>query len=231
MHIIPAAGNASRMKGIPKYLLPVGIDSKPLIFYHIEAALGANISDVLVAISPSMQEYMKDLLKDFSKSVHLIPIRSISLSDTLVQSYKLSGLQRENEAVSVSLPDTFNAGFLDQTFAKALVEVRSHSRGLVLWKMVSCQEGKMGQVDLDSKNSHAKDIKDKDLTCRYEHIWGAFSILGHDIQKLNIENATVGDDINSMIHSGEKIHCEILKGRFFDCGTILEYFETLKVTL
>ncbi len=231
MHIIPAAGSATRMKGIPKYLLPVGLDSKPLIFHHLEAALEANLRDVFVAIAPTMQEYMKELLKDFKESVHLLPIQSISLSDTLIQSYEFSKSQNREEVVSVSLPDTYNSGFLDRSFVEALVKVRSYSRGLMLWKIAINQKGKMGQVDFDLKNFQAKDIVDKDLNCDYEHIWGAFSLLGSDIQKLNIKNATVGDDINSMIHSGHRFHCEVVNGRIFDCGTITEYVETLRDTM
>jgi hypothetical protein len=58
VHIIPAAGSATRMGGIPKFLLQVGSPGKSLLKPHLEMSLAANLSARVIGrffiVNPSL---------------------------------------------------------------------------------------------------------------------------------------------------------------------------------
>jgi ADP-glucose pyrophosphorylase len=98
---------------------------------------------------------------------------------------------------------------------------------LSLWRIRSDQYGKLGQVSVDM-NGKVLDCVDKNPDCRYEFSWGAMSFNQKFLEILNNEFPHVGYGILPAIQSNLEVNSVVFPGRYWDCGTPLEYLRYLK---
>jgi UTP-glucose-1-phosphate uridylyltransferase len=221
VHIIPAAGSATRMGGIPKYLLPVGEKGTPLIKLHIEMALNARL-DTVVAVHPSLYPYICELISSWSmSSVKVVAVVSPTMTTTVKEAVNKSKF--DHEIVSVSMPDTYFSDF-GTLHAEALSEIRRQSPCLGLWRIQQNQIGKLGQVDLDKNEEFVVEMVDKDASCSFPYSWGMMSFSRHILDLFDPTDSHVGISLKKHLENGLAIRHVTITGKYFDCGTPFEYF-------
>lgn len=223
MHIIPAAGSATRMGGIPKYLLPANLSADPIIKFHLQMAHEAKLDCILVT-HPSLSEFVGELIRTWNfPNVHVLPIVSKSMTFTVLEATKL--FDSEVDVFSISMPDTYfekSNGFSSEF----LLELRSSAPSLGLWRIQDSQIGKLGQVDIDFKTKRAIGMMDKNPHCDFEFSWGMMALNRQIIQALNEDDAHPGISLERLLDL-EHVSYSIATGSYIDCGTPGEYFSFL----
>lgn len=223
MHIIPAAGSATRMGGIPKYLLPTNLNADPIIKFHLQMAQEAELG-CAVLTHPSMTQYVGELISNWRFSnVHVLPLLSKSMTFTVIEAIKL--FHSNHDVFSISMPDTYfedSNGFS----AEFLLQLRGNAPSLGLWRIQDSQIGKLGQVDIDFDSMRVVKMVDKNPLCDFKFSWGMMALNGQAIQSLHEDDAHPGISFEKLIDH-EFISSSLATGSYIDCGTPSEYFSFL----
>jgi hypothetical protein len=227
-HIIPAAGSASRIGGLPKYLLPVGKLALPLLFFHIKMAQNCNYP-VRIAVHPSLAEYISELCLNWGFiDAKVISIQSKTMTETCL--HMTSDLP-ESATVTISMPDTFYTQMNSIDTLTSLIKLQEIAPSLALWKIQASQIGKLGQVEIDASASKIMRIVDKDLSCTFESSWGMIALPLSILRTFSILDPAIGMSLEKLISVGLNLNYLEIPGKYFDCGTITEYREALNWSL
>jgi UTP-glucose-1-phosphate uridylyltransferase len=210
--ILPAAGQATRMRGLPKFLLPCGNLDESLLERHIRASLEVS-NLVWIATRPQYAPLLTTLGIQ-SDRVMVSVLETQTMSQTV---RKITDLV-ESERFTVIMPDTFFGGESPNT-KLAESDAPLH---LALWEIREEQKGKLGQVELSAEGkvtSHS----DKDPHCQLPFAWGAMSFSKHLASMIDIEDPHVGYLINYALSNNYEVGASAIAGSYFDCGTPQEY--------
>ena len=225
MHILPAAGNAVRFGGIPKYLLPSDFNGKSLIRIHLDAALAADSGNIVVMSHPSMYQYLKDYLSDYSKLIVVDTIESKTMTETLIEGVKRHG--SPGEVISITLPDTVTTGVQSGNFSDLIQESRTKGNCLMLYPHLEVHRGKFGQVLVSQQTGVVQDIIDKSTDCNFPHIWGGISTTYETIMGFDPSEPTIGNCIKYSVGQGTIFNTSLSEDRYYDCGNMKDYLNFL----
>lgn len=214
--IIPAAGLATRMRGIPKFLLPCDSTYNTLIEAHISALL-QTCETVWIPTRPEMI-LLLDSLGLAQDRVVLLPMTTENMTQTVSKVLQIA----KTENFHLVMPDTFFHG--EKPYAT--LNANPDLVDLACWKIRDDQKGKLGQVLIQDKK--AIDIQDKDPKCSYEHSWGALTFNRELINYSESSDPHIGYAIRTALKNGETITARVMHGQYFDCGTPNEYLNMLK---
>jgi choline kinase len=214
--ILPAAGNATRMRGLPKFLLPIDLDYLTLIENHAKQ-LEELCLRIWIPVNPDFENLLSKLDK-LPDNCIVVPMRTISMTETILNVVQMS----DSKDFSLIMPDTFFVG--EQPYKKLSVDSFA---SLACWKIRDEQKGKLGQVLVDHGNK-VTDIRDKDINCDYELSWGAVSFSRDLINYMEITDPNFGMAVAKSIKNGEDVNCLMVDGEYFDCGAPREYFHLLE---
>jgi hypothetical protein len=216
--IIPAAGDAIRMGGIPKFLLPINNEFKNLITWHIESQL-KYCEKVVVITKPKYKNKLNSFITN--KNVSIVYMETLSMSETVLNAIKLF----PSKEYLFGMPDTFCIG--DNPYDKIMEDNKPCDINLAIWKIKKYQKGKLGQIKIN-KHHEVVDCIDKDLSCNYEYSWGMMRF-SHNVSNLiEINTPHIGFMINPSIENGLNVIANVIDGEYFDCGTTKEYDQLLK---
>ena len=221
MHIIPAAGTASRFGGLPKFLLPCNPSGKSLLSLHVDASLMADLGEIRIVVHPSMFAFINELMMAKSSKVKVIEFKSKSMTESISQAVNCMPYSDEN--CVITLPDTFNTGMYSTEFPQELSQMSSMVNSLLLWEMDDSKKGKLGQVSLDSTGRVIQDVIDKDPACEYPYFWGAISLSAQILRDLDVSTTTISDNLKDLIQNGESISAVVSRSEYFDCGNFNDY--------
>ncbi len=225
MHILPAAGSATRFNGIPKYLLPGKVDGTAIIKMHIDEAILSGEEEILVMSSPAMEDFLKEYLYEYKSKVFVDSIISKTMTETLVKGAKK--WSKSGDTITISLPDTSTDSLIQGSFHTELAKLRLEQRSLLLFPFMESYRGKLGQVELEKNNWIVKSISDKDFNCSFMHVWGAISLPFDDLVNFDEKQPTIGNCIASAIQNGIEYRGVVSNSRYFDCGNMPDYLEFL----
>lgn len=214
--IIPAAGLATRMRGIPKFLLPCDSTYNTLIEAHISALLQI-CETVWIPTRPEMV-LLLDSLGLAKDRVVILPMTTENMTQTVSKVLQIA----KTENFHLVMPDTFFHGekpYATLSLTPSLVD-------LACWKIREDQKGKLGQVLI--QDDKAIDMKDKDPECNYEHSWGALTFNRELLNYAETTDPHIGYAVRNALKSGESISARIMHGKYFDCGTPTEYLNMLQ---
>jgi len=215
--VLPAAGMATRMRGLPKFLLPLAEDQGSLLEYHIRL-MAPHVETIVI---PTRSEWV-GLLEGFGlgAQVQVLVKNTETLAQTVSES--LAGLQWE--AAMVGLPDTvFLSGNPYSGFG-------SFSTGNPL--VLACfptreeQHGRLGAVEISADGvvlQHA----DKSADAEWGQHWGAMQFNPEVLSYLPLQAPTVGVVIDECLQRGIPIKGFLHDSEYYDCGTVREYAECL----
>jgi hypothetical protein len=213
--ILPAAGFALRMKGIPKFLLPSSIFYESLIETHI-TNLKTICEKIWIPTRPEIVQLLHSL-GFIDESTIILPTTTQTMSETI---QKVLGVSKA-ETFFLSMPDTFYYGHEPYSQLNSEPEIAD----VACWKIRNEQIGKLGQVKQDSK--YLIDIKDKKTDCDYEYSWGALTFSRKLEKFIDKADPHIGYALEKAVKSESKITYKNIEGEYFDCGTPDEYLALL----
>jgi choline kinase len=214
--IIPAAGLATRMRGIPKFLLPCDDRYTTLIERHIEALLQI-CKTVWIPTRPEMV-LLLDSLGLARERVVILPMQTENMTQTVTKVLEIA----HADNFQLVMPDTYYDG--DQPYE--ILESAPQFVDLACWGIRSDQRGKLGQVDI--ADGIVLDIRDKDLDCEYEYSWGALTFNRKLIEFSKPSYPHIGYAVEAALRKGQSVTAKNMNGKYFDCGTPSEYLAMLQ---
>lgn len=217
--IVPAAGMATRMRGIPKFLLPCDSEYTTLIEMHIAALLEVcNI--IWIPTRPEMV-LLLDSLSLAKDRVIILPMQTENMTQTVQKTVDIS----KADNFQLIMPDTFFSGQKPYR----VLDSNPHLVDLALWAIRPEQKGKLGQVDFE--DGKALSIKDKEVDCDFDYAWGALTFHRDLMLYSNSSDPHIGYSVKTALKSGEGVGVKVIHGEYFDCGTPSEYLSMLDKVL
>jgi len=220
--IIPIAGNASRMRGLPKFLLPAK-NNMTLLDNAVSVFKRNNICDLYAGLSES-NDYLLQNNTDFNKIV----VKTKTMTETVKQITQITDSENvETHRLILIMPDTYFNVTNEINLVKQYLD--DYKIVLVCWKIKDYQIGKVGQCKI--VNNEVIDIIDKDKDCSYPHFWGIISWNSTLNRIINPEWQTIGDLVREAIKNGIAVRAIVSDSDYYDCGTFDEYFQMIKTVL
>ena len=226
--LVPAAGRADRLGGLPKMLLPVNHEKNYLLAVTVHRLRLAGCTQVVVAASPDNQNIISRYLPP---DCIMVTVSTQTMSETLLTMRHFSGDQH----VICAMPDTFWGG--DHT-VRYMDLTPEHPILAHCWKSRESQKTKMGMVNLvrgfDSKIRTSPTllisaIQDKPQFTTYQHHWGVLQWLPDFWKHISPDDSHLGYALQRAMASGMQVRAvEALNTDYFDCGTLGEYTALLK---
>jgi hypothetical protein len=214
--ILPAAGLAKRMRGIPKFLLPASAGYKSLLEIHLENLVDL-YSSVLLPTRPELIPVIESLDFDL-RNVELIGMKTSTMSETILNTISISSEEKH----LLIMPDTYFYGERPyKSFNPDTVFCE-----LTCWRIREEQRGNLGEVEIiDGK---VINIIDKSLTSNLKYSWGALTFTNELKPYIKKQDPHIGYAVKNALDDGKQISPLLVDGQYFDCGTPGEYVELLK---
>jgi hypothetical protein len=218
--LIPASGAASRMRGIPKFLLPCDEEYLTLLERHIVNML-SYCRMVWIPTRPDLTILIESL-GITSDRVVVIPMVTKSMTETILKVAAISSA----EEFMLCMPDTYFEGELPY---ENLANLNSDLK-LACWQIREEQKGKLGQVLFKHSHGDLKvlDSRDKDPSCDFDFSWGAMSFRRELLELGDVDMPHTGYLIKPAIERGFDVSGFVVAGQYFDCGTPKEYLQMLR---
>lgn len=209
--LIPASGKSSRFGGLPKFALPCDIDNKPILKRQVDQ-MSFYVDEVVVSVPLKFH----DLVKSFKLNAEIVVIEPATMNYAVINMAE----QFKSDKYLIGMADTYFKG--ENPYLKLSKYTRDNLITLACWPVDDVIKGKVGQVEL-VKNK-ILDIKDKDQTCDYPHMWGAIGLDASIINKMDKFNQITSTDIHFNIVDNFNQHYAFeVDGKYFDIGTLANY--------
>jgi NDP-sugar pyrophosphorylase family protein len=216
--ILPTAGRATRMRGLPKFLLPAGPNYLTLLESHVTSLL-EYCETVWIPTRPE-QVLLLDTLGIASDRVVIVPMTTQTMTETIL---RVAQISRSNRFL-MSMPDTYFSGQKPYEFLSG----SDSEMALACWNIREDQMGKLGQVLIEqTPNGRVLDAQDKSPHCLYSHSWGAMAFDRSVLELANPEMPHIGYVLPKMIELKKYIIAHVMDGEYYDCGTPEEYLRML----
>lgn len=218
--ILPAAGNASRMNGLPKFLLP--IPGGYLLEWHIARMAAAGCDRVNIGAAPHNHELTNRSIRGLSKAQTWIAYAHDTMSQTV-----LSGYSNPLEPVLFGMPDTY---FDDhQAYNKLAAAIDDGADVAVgLFIALQSQRSKLGMCDFDYSSQQITAVEDKPDFTNLSWAWGVLAWKPTFWKCIYAVDPHVGFALPRAIEAGMDVRAVRMDGLYFDCGTPDEYFECIQ---
>ena len=217
--ILPAAGSATRMRGLPKFLLPSNDLFETLIENHVKHLL--KISEVVWIPTRPEFEFLITALGFPKNRVRTVPVVTENMTQTIQAILEID----PSDSFELIMPDTYFQGELPYSAMMSQPKI-AH---LACWPIRDQQRGKLGQVQL--VDSGVIDIEEKNPNCFYDLAWGALTFSRKLMDFASPTDPHVGYAVKRAIHLGERVFGTSIKGKYYDCGTPDEYFLMIRENL
>lgn len=217
--IIPLAGNATRIKNIPKYLLPCKIDYT-LIDNTIEIFKNNNINLIYSGISDN-----NNFLLQNNNKINKLVVNTKTMAETIYLVIKNINKHHYEEYNNILImPDTY---FKINDEINVLKKCLANYKIVVLvWNIKDYQIGNVGQCKIE--NGEIVNIIDKDPNCKYEYFWGVIGWNNQLNEYIDPNWETIGNLIKKAIELNITVKAILCKSNYYDCGTFQEYFRMIK---
>jgi len=216
--IIPAAGSALRLRGLPKFLLPTHANNTSLIERHLDS-IGDFFDEILIGVNPDFTKLLRSVLGENDKK------RILELStSTMMETVSKLSKQSSSDFFVLVMPDTYFSDYNEITrFLKA---ENSDKSALLCWEIRSFQIGKLGQVSIDHEGN-VVDIQDKNVECEYKNFWGMASFSREDLEIADESDSHIGFMYERLLKQNIQVKGVNILGSYYDCGTPQEYIRML----
>jgi len=220
--ILPAAGEAKRMHGIPKYLLPV--EGGYLIDIHIRNLTEAGFCN---GIYVGARAEDLPVMKPFISSIATItPVKEHwNMSRTVLSLLDQNYDALHNETIVFGMPDTYIEDEYAYHSLRCAVDDWNYDIAVGLFQHQPGQKyGGMCRVE----NETLVEVVDKPTTTDLTLIWGAIAWRPMFWKYIEWDDPHVGYALARALADGIHIHAEIFNGHYWDCGTPDEYFALIR---
>ena len=211
--VIPAAGRAVRLHGLPKFLLPIESYGS-LLSYHLKMA-SEYADQTIVGTRPEFSSLILDLCKDFGAKVCVVETKT--LTETVCEITR--GMNPRT--LTVHLPDTYVG--LQNIYSKLEnISFSNEESAMALWRSSESQRGLLGQVEIEKSESISRvtRIVDKDPDFFTGYHWGSICFYKPNVEKWDKSEVTIGNVASKLIADGEKFLSVKSESDYFDLGTL-----------
>lgn len=215
--ILPASGLASRMRGLPKFLLPLPGDRGSILEYHIDL-MAPHVDTIFVPTRTVWLPVLEGL--ELHDKVQLVEKNTDTLARTVRET--LEGVEYDHALAG--LPDTvFQEG---NPYENLRNSVDDAGVSLCLFPTRAAQRGALGSVHLSEDGiviDHADKNPDKDWGAH----WGLMRFSKSVLELLSPESQTIGVLIDECLQREIPVTGFSHQSEYFDCGTVAEYARCL----
>ena len=221
--LLPCAGSATRLYNIPKFILPLKDKKKSLLTNWCELLLKTGCEKIIIGSSISNKAFIDHIISTQLFDIHdKIIIKIIDNSHTMNNTI-LEMLKNETYDVAImGMPDTYVENISENLIQRLLTNDK-YNVGAFLWNIRSAQIGKIGQCEIN--DNFICNIIDKNKDCDYNYGWGSMVFKPSFEAYIKNDDLHLGYAMASAIPDG--VLYEIVKGQYWDCGTIEEYSDYL----
>lgn len=225
--LIPAAGKATRMHGLPKYLLP--INNSYLLMILCERMRIAGCEQIMIGANPDNHL----LIEQYAPSDAVVyTVNSETMSATLLAARRWCG----DATVIFAMPDAWWSQ--DNIFKGMVAIMKRYNQvcSVAHWKAREDQRKNLGMVktdvrrsaSLDSDHSVVVDVVDKPTSTTLTHAWGAIAWSPKFWECLHPDDPHVGIALIRAIAKQWEVGAVTQAGNYWDCGIPSEYFKLIK---
>ena len=219
--VLPVGGSATRMLGLPKFMLPVS-EAETLIERHCRGAMSAGYDEVHIITRQRYFNLIESYLleREITAKIDVLPHETKTMSETLrIGSEFIEDVR--TASVTIGLADTaFHGASYEHIYRNLIDDPADYTLGL--FSIREDQFGKLGQVDIDSTGKVIS-MKDKTLNCTFPAIWGLAKVPGAMLTDLDISDAHIGIGLEKRVTEGEYVSGVMNSAEYYDCGTFTEY--------
>lgn len=213
--IIPAAGSASRMFGLPKMLLPT---PRGVLIDVLAERMAVTCDHLYTGTRSGLYGMLAGRLATDAHTVYLANTATMSETVKLAERFTVGAY------VAFGMPDTL---FEDDTAYSKLIAALDAGADVAVgvFRVRHGQHQRGGMVDIDGDRVRA--VVDKPETCSLAWIWGVLAWKPALWPLINPATPHVGYALPRAISAGLDVRPVILNGPYWDCGTPEEYFECI----
>jgi CTP:molybdopterin cytidylyltransferase MocA len=214
--LLPAAGTATRMSGLPKFLLPISDDHQCLLTYHVDL-MAPHVDSIII---PTRNEW-SDLLRsfDFGPHVEILEMTTRTMAETVKRA--LEG--RDFDSCVLGMPDTY---FVGGNPYRELGDQQHADVSLAVFATRPEQSGKVGSVQV-AGDGQVTDHADKEPERDFGHHWGVMEFSATAEKFLSPDATTGGYLISEALNRSLDVRGYVAGYPYFDCGTFSEYLQCL----
>lgn len=223
--LIACGGTASRIFNIPKFILPLKDKKISLLTYWCILMIEKGCDKIIIGSSKQNKPFIEHIINTQLNNYNfLIIIKMIDNSSTMNETI-LKMLKDENYNIAImGMPDT-HIDYISNNLINKILNDDKLIVGSYLWNIRKSQKEKIGLCEFD--DNYITDIIDKNKDCNYNYGWGAM-IFKKEFEKfIKIDDLHLGYSMKLALNNFIKIPYEIIRGQYWDCGTICEYKEYL----
>jgi len=214
--LLPAAGTATRMSGLPKFLLPISDDHQCLLTYHVDL-MAPHVDTIII---PTRTEWA-DLLRsfEFGSNVNILEMTTRTMAETVKRS--LEG--QDFDTCVLGMPDTY---FVGGNPYQELGDQVHADVSLAVFTTRPEQSGKVGSV-LVGDDGRVIDHADKEPGRDFGQHWGVIEFSAAVEKFLSPDATTGGYLISEALNRSLEVRGYVAGYPYFDCGTFSEYLQCL----
>ena len=215
--ILPAAGNATRIHGLPKFLLPVG--DTYLLQWHIQ-----HMEQVTDNVCVGCNEGNEYLLQKHIDDCLYVAKQHRTMSETVLSAhYQMQAWNTEN--LLFGMPDTYFDD--EQVYSKLATSINGDCDvAVAMFRARHRHHTKAGMVR--TKYGKVIEVVDKPETTDMVWLWGALAWKPAFWEHIRGEDPHIGYALPRAIAAGLDVRSVRMDGNFWDCGTSAEYYELIR---
>jgi len=221
--LIPAAGSATRMYGLPKFLLPAPTGN--MLIEQLVKEMTAVKAEVLIGVSARNLEMLTTYCSTISAS-KIYQVTTETMSQTLLCAKEYIG----DQDVIFGMPDSIWQP--DGGYAALLNHLKDGADVAVgLWYTAPKYRSKRGMCKVDNNSDDTYKIVqviDKPEQTLFEEAWGILAWKQTFWKFIKPEMSHVGYALQPAIDAKLRVDAVKLGGRYHDCGTPTEYFDCIR---
>jgi NDP-sugar pyrophosphorylase family protein len=218
--LIPAAGHATRIHGLPKFALPV--PGGHLLGVLAKRMIAAGATKVYIGTNSTNFELVRRIAPEHSV---VYAVDSETMNETLLAARTYFDV---DEPVLFGMPDTY---WTDEHVYPMLVHsLQMSTAGVAVWTTRPEQRSKMGMCRVvgTTANMEVYAVYDKPSRTTLIYGWGAIAWRRAFWQYIDAADLHIGFALQRAIENEEHPRAIIAGGSYYDCGTPDEYFACIR---
>lgn len=222
--LLPAAGNAKRLYGLPKYLLP--IENTFLMKRHCDLMTAAGCD--LVAIGHQPNNTLIEQYVPHDGKVFIPVLRYATMNQTLLSVHHwLTYAGLCDDPILFGMPDTY---FTEPTVYLCFDDLIDRPDVDVVVSLFEARPGQRNGGMCRLENGLLTEVIDKPAETDLTLIWGAMAWKPVFWDCVDPNEQHVGFALARAIERGLSIATVRFPGTFWDCGTSRDYFACIQET-